>query len=250
MSSAPRTTVSLPAPSELDTPQQARRAMAGAMIAIGRATDPLAEFQRQEGLLAAAMDKLGRSFDARQFLQSCGLAAACVSIPLDETTPSALPRAADRRFRTLLRRDFGVRDPSAVELEDVVGGFNEGYDFTFAIAGVRYTGYAVEHDGHWVFAPGPVCTDEIATAAATFRRHFDFFIAVGMHARGVSDTAIEIARAAALPTRALWPHERDPRGLIDDIPLVFVIENATGNDRKFFCAVDPFTGEGKPYDHP
>jgi len=240
----------LPEPADIGTEQQARRAMAAAMIAIGRATDPLAEFQRREALLNAAMDKLGRSFDARQFLRSCGLAAACVSIPLDEETHSDLPMAAERRFFELLRTDFGVRDPARVEIDEVVGGDKVGYDFTFIIDEVRYSGFAIEHRGRWVFAPGSVCTDEIDSAAAAFQRHFDFFIAVGMHERGIDDEDIRAIRAAAVPVRALWPHERDPRGLIDETPLVFVIANPTHNGKQFYCAVDPFTGAGTPYDHP
>ena len=218
----------------------ARRAMAAAVVAIGRSPDPLAEFSARQAVLEAAMAMLGREFDAKKFLESCGVAADAITAP-DEGTLD-LPSAALDELVTQMVRYRGA-DPETVRVTDVIGGELEGYDFTLAVDGVTEPAFGIEFEGRWVFAPGPVGREDLVAVTVAFRRHFDFFIAVGMHMRGASDDAIASVRDEILPTRALPMGEADAGDLSDEFPLVFELHNPTSNGRGWFCGYDPFSGE-------
>ncbi len=227
------------------TKQGARRTLAAAMISIGRAEDPLAEFKAREEAIGTALDALGRDFSARRFLDSCGFADEGVGAA--EEAPE-LPAAAVQELRAVLTSDFGVAEPALLAIDEVSGSALEGYDVAFSVAGETRQVFAIEHQGRWVFAPGPIGSEDLDAVTDASRRHFDQFIAMGLHLRGVSCDEIEALRGQIRPLRTLWPDERDPRDACDTSPLVFVMHNPVGCNRGLFCSYDPLSERADPYD--
>lgn len=227
------------------TKQDARRALAAAMISIGRASDPQAELELRQDVIETAIEVLGPDPSARRFLTACGIAAESVT-PAAE--PALLPEAAVQQLRTLLQTDLGVDQPALVAIEEVRGGDREGYDLTFTVAGESRRVFAIELKGTWVFAPGPIGVEDLETVTRAFRRHFETTIGMGLHLRGVPNGTVGTWRDAIVPIRTLWPDERDPYGVCDEQPLVFVMHNPMDDRRAFYCGYDPATNATEPYD--
>lgn len=225
------------------TKQEARRILARAVVSVGRAADPLAEFKVWEQSIAEAMSALGRDFDPSGFLRNCGIAATSVSSPEGH---DSLPEAAKEHLQALLARDFGIE--GGLEIIEVRGGPLEGYSLRYRAGGEVRRGFLIDVAGDWVCAPGEIGREDAEGALRGFLRHFDLTFAVGLHLRGLDDDEIDGVRAAIRPERVLGADEEDPRGLVHSYPLVFQLSNPLGNSRKFYCGYDPITEAYEAYD--
>jgi hypothetical protein len=229
----------------LDGKPEARRALAAAMIAIGRAADPMAAFVDWRGTIDEALDRLGPEFDANKFLASCHAAGRGRAAP-PQPQP-VLPVEAERALATMLQARFDLADPDFVGIERVTGSQAEGFDFDFMYNGKHDHGFAFEFGGQWVLAPGPIGREELVAVTYAARRHFDIFFGIGLCLRGADDDELSALRQQVRPLYALWPSERDPRGLCDSHPVVLVLHNPADRQRPIYCAYDPMTEKVTPY---
>jgi hypothetical protein len=220
-----------------------RRAVARAMIAIGRASDPTAALLEHEAVIRAAARRLGPESSVSRLLAA--LAQARPQTPAIEPE-HALPAAAAAAFAEMLADELGL-DAAKVRIIEAIGSDAEGWDFNYEQDGVLFGAFCIRHGERWVFAPGPVGREDLFAVTEAFRRHFDFTIALSLHLRGVPDAEISAARDAIQPRRALWAGERDPHGLCDTLPLVFVMQSPD-DKRTYYCGYDPITARAEPYD--
>jgi hypothetical protein len=231
-------------PEASQTDAELRRALARAMVMIGRAMNPQAALLEHENLIRAAARRLGPDSSIARLLAA--LATARAATPALEPEHQ-LPEAAARAFFTMLKRELNT-DPSQVQIVEAIGSDAEGWDFNYSQDGVVFGAFCIKSGEQWVFAPGPIGREDLFAMTQAFRRHFDFTVAISMNANGATDAEIEAARDAIRPVRALWEGERDPHGLCDKFPLVFTMVNATGTQRTFYCAYDPMSAKAESYD--
>ncbi len=220
--------------------REARRALAMAMVAIGRSSDPLTTFQSYENLVSAALSVLGREFDAKAFLSACGVAAEHHVPAAMQSAGAGLPEDAFNALRQVLS--------DVVEVTQCIGDAEDGYEFEYRRANELHEGFAIFFHGRWVVAPGPLGREDLEEVTRAFRSHFDFFIAMTLHMRGMDDDSIAEMREHLGPARALFPHEHDPKDYTQNMPLVFAMANPTPLARRFYCGFNPLTGEATPYD--
>jgi hypothetical protein len=216
-----------------------------AVIQVGRAQDPMAAFQERQETIEAAMIALGRDFNATKFLASCGVAAECLT-PAAAVKPT-LPNAAEVALKRMLHASFGVDDPDFVLIDEVSGGEHEGFELDFVVSGKKDHAFAIEFDGEWVFAPGPIGREDLAAVTYAARRHFDVFFGMGLCLKGYSDDQLTDLRNSVRPIRALWPNEADPERLCDSYAVVFVLHNPADRERPIFCGYDPMNEQVEPY---
>jgi hypothetical protein len=205
---------------------EARRVLARASVAIGRASDPEQAFRACEAEIDQALRSLGATYDARQFLRGGAQVAEHVGTP---DGARALPPQATRAFCTFAERKFGARP----QIRGVTGGPGEGYTFRFNCATTEREGYAVETPDGWFFAPGPVGIEEMAAALTATQRHAALLMRCDPEGFQLE--------------RALWPEERDPHGLCARFPLVFALRHRDAQ-AQFFCGYDPLTDAALAYD--
>lgn len=224
------------------TKQEAKRVLAAAVVSVGRASDPLAEFKARQASIEEAMTRLGRAFDPRAFLAACGFAGMAVSAP---EAPAALPIEAREQLAALMARDFGW-EGAELQIEHQEGGFPEGFEITFRLGDEVMSAFALPFRGRWVFAPGPVGIEDLEGVTRVFQRHLMLTSALS---HGDKAAVIKKVRGEVIPERALWPDEKDPHGLWEVYPLVFRMVNPLGDGRKLYCGYDPFADEGEGYDY-
>lgn len=231
-----------------DPKRRARQTLAKAMIAIGRSNAPLQTFKAQEASIAQAMKLLGRNYSPEAFLKTCGLADEALGAKPAATAPQnsadRLPQQVQQKLQSLWRDEFGV--DGEVKIEQVIGGPVEGFEFEYTVADQTHEGFAIQYDGHWFLAPGPIEAEDIGATALATRKYFDITMAIALHKKGKSDDEIMAIRQGIHPARLLWPHEIVPEVFGEEFPMVFLMQIApevTGH--RVLCGLEPISGKCK-----
>ena len=226
--------------------REARRTLARIMVALGRASDPREVFDAHENELFAVLKVLGPGHPSVKVLEERGLIAA--SVPLIETESDGVvaPPSVEPALQAVVS---GGERRVPVEIQSVAGSHDHGFRLGCMIDGEQRVVYALRFRGKWVFSHTTLNTDDLEIVFRAFLRHFDITFAPALSNRGMSSVEIHSIRRQLRPVRALWPTERDPRGLCDDYPQVYLLENGIGTGHSFYCGFDPDPKTVVPYDH-
>ena len=216
------------------TREEARKTLARAVVALGRAGDPQAVFDALEPDLSRAAKILGRGPDLRRFLGQCDTVAG----PTTTIGPasSSLPPSA----MTALEQAMNEATPPVIVA--VNGSNEEGY--SVELEGDR-AAFVLPFAGRWVLAPGPVGREDLVRAREIFDHYFRAEVAPDLRRRGLTpEQCVRVLREAT-PSRVLWPDETDPLGLCETYPMVVALEAHPAAEQRYFCGLDPISGEGQ-----